>query len=82
MKGLSWMALTPPTFTTRYSDEHHHTVGEGVGMGRYQVLRVVGCGPVTALILSALNWAMRVPPGLIVCMTVSIEYDSTCEGEV
>lgn len=45
-------------------------------MSRYQVLRqLCGCGPVTAGFIAFFNWLMGVQPGLIVFMTVWIEYD-------
>lgn len=51
-------------------------------MTRYQALRkLCGCGPVTAAFIAFGNFLRGVPPGLIVFMTVQIEYGDT-EGPV
>ncbi len=45
-------------------------------MTRYQALRqLCGCGPVTAGFVTFLNFMFDNRPGLIVFMTLEIEYD-------
>lgn len=44
-------------------------------MTRYRALRRLGCGPVTAGFISALNWLCGVPPNRIVFLTVVIDLD-------
>lgn len=43
-------------------------------MTRYQALRGVGCDPVTAVTIAALNRLWGVPKGTIVFMHIEIEY--------
>lgn len=48
-----------------------------IEMTRYQALRkFCGCGPFTAAFIAFGNFIRGVPPGLIVFMTVQIEYDN------
>lgn len=50
-------------------------------MTRYQALRkLCGCGPVTAGFIAFGNFLRGVPPGLIVFMTLQIDYDHTEAG--
>ena len=49
-------------------------------MTRYQVLRRIGCDPITAGCIAFLNWLGGAPAGLIGFMTVTIEYDPEDEG--
>lgn len=47
-------------------------------MTRYRVLReMCGCGPITAGFISFMNWAMGVPKGRAVFMSVEIEWTDT-----
>ena len=43
-------------------------------MTRYQALRSIGCGWLTAVTIAAINKATEVPDGLIVFMHIEIEY--------
>ncbi len=45
-----------------------------IQLSRYAVLRALGCGPITAATISALNYIADVRPGLIVLLFVEIEY--------
>ena len=49
-------------------------------MTRYQVLRRIGCGPLTAGCIAFLNWLWGAPAGRIGFMTLTIEYDPEDEG--
>ena len=42
---------------------------------RYQVLRRIGCDPLTAGGVAFMNWLWGQPEGVIAFMTVVIEYD-------
>ena len=44
-------------------------------MTRYQVLRRIGCDPLTAGGVAFMNWLWGQPQGVIAFMTVVIEYD-------
>ena len=44
-------------------------------MTRYQALRRIGCDPLTAGGIAIANWLRGYPEGLIVFLTVQIEYD-------
>lgn len=44
-------------------------------LSRYAVLRALGCGPITAGVIAAMNAIACVSPGLIIFMFVEIEYD-------
>lgn len=44
-------------------------------MTRYRVLRNIGCDPLAAALISFLNAALNVPPGLVGFMNIVIEYD-------
>jgi hypothetical protein len=44
-------------------------------MTRYQVLRRIGCDPLTASGVAFMNWLWGQPQGVISFMTVVIEYD-------
>ena len=44
-------------------------------MTRYQVLRRIGCGPITAGGIAFMNWLIGYPPNLIGFMTIVIEFD-------
>lgn len=49
-------------------------------MTRYQVLRSVGCEPLTAAIIALANWVYGAPAGLVVCLNVQIEYGIEGDG--
>jgi hypothetical protein len=45
-------------------------------MSRYQALRRIGCDPLTAGFIAAMNWAMGQPKGQIRFMHITMEYDT------
>ncbi len=48
-------------------------------MSRYQALRMIGCGWLTAIVINALNKLAGVPQGEIRFMHINIEY--TTKGQ-
>lgn len=44
-------------------------------MTRYQVLRSLGCDPLSAGIVASINWLFGVREGVVGFMNVVIEYD-------
>ena len=49
-------------------------------MTRYQVLRRIGCDPITAGVIAFMNWLWGYPDGIICFTTAVIEYDPEDKG--
>jgi hypothetical protein len=44
-------------------------------MSRYQALRLCGCSPITSAFVACLNHLFGVPKGVIVFLTIAVEYE-------
>jgi hypothetical protein len=48
-------------------------------MSCYEALRKIGCDPLTAAVIAALNWVMGQPTGQIRFMHITMEYEPNDE---